>query len=104
MASCPRVSAALEESRYNRHGVRCRSGQEQNSDLYFTYVDLTNAVDTVSREGLWRSMGKYGCPTKFIPIFRLLRDEMQAEDQNGGEFSGPFPDSNEVKAVLLHAD
>lgn len=42
--------------------------QEQNSDLYSTYVDLTKAFDTVSREGLWRIMAKYGCPTKFITI------------------------------------
>ena len=40
--------------------------QEQNADLYSTYVDLAKAFDTVSREGLWRIMAKYGCPSKFI--------------------------------------
>ena len=31
--------------------------QEQNMDLYMTFVDLTKAFDTVSREGkLWRSL------------------------------------------------
>ena len=30
--------------------------QEQNSDLFSTYVDLTKAFDTVSREGLWKIM------------------------------------------------
>ena len=36
--------------------------QEQNVDLYMTFVDLTKAFDTVSREGLWKIMAKFGCP------------------------------------------
>ena len=36
--------------------------QEQNVDLYSTFIDLTKAFDTVSRAGLWRIMAKYGCP------------------------------------------
>ena len=35
--------------------------QEQNVDLYMTFVNLTKAFDTVSREGLWRIMAKFGC-------------------------------------------
>ena len=27
--------------------------QEQNVDLYMTFVDLTKAFDTISRDGLW---------------------------------------------------
>ena len=42
--------------------------QEQNLDLYSTFVDRTKALDTASREGLWRIMAKYGCPLKFITI------------------------------------
>ena len=57
--------------------------QEQNVDLCSTYVDLTKAFDTVSREGLWRIMAKYGCPPKFITIVRLLHDGM-----NDGQSSG----------------
>ena len=33
--------------------------QEQNTDLYLTYVDLTKAFDTISRDGfgeLWQNM------------------------------------------------
>ena len=40
--------------------------QEQNSDLFSTYVDLTKAFDTVSREGLWKIMAKYGCPEVYL--------------------------------------
>ena len=54
--------------------------QEHNMDLYMTFVDLTKAFDTVSREGLWKIMAKFGCP-------------------NDGEFSDLFPVTNDVKAV-----
>ena len=33
-----------------------------------TFVDLTKAFDTVSREGLWKIMAKFGCPAKFIAL------------------------------------
>ena len=42
--------------------------QEQNVDLYMTFVDLTKAFDTVSREGLSKIMAKFGCPAKFIVV------------------------------------
>ena len=44
--------------------------QEQNVDLYMTFVDLTKAIDTASREGLWKSMAKFDCPAKFIALVR----------------------------------
>ena len=71
--------------------------QEQNADLYSTYVDLTKAFDTVSREGLWRIMVRYGCPRKFIAIVRQLHDGILARVQNNGETSDPFHVSNGVK-------
>ena len=33
--------------------------QEQNITLYMTFVDLTKAFDTVSREDLWKIMAKF---------------------------------------------
>lgn len=71
--------------------------QEQTTDLYSTYVDLTKAFDTVSREGLWRIMAKYGCPIIYITIVRQLHDGMQARVQDGNESSEPFSVSNEAK-------
>ena len=44
--------------------------QKQNVDLYMTFVDLTKAFDTVSREGLWKIIAKVGCPAKFIAMVR----------------------------------
>ena len=71
--------------------------QEQNADLYSTFIDLTKAFDTVSREGLWTIMAKYGCPSKFIAIVRQLHDGMLARVQDNGETSDPFPVTNGVK-------
>ena len=71
--------------------------QEQNMDLYMTFVDLTKAFHTVSREGLWKIMAKFGCPTKFITIVRQFHDGILARVQNDGEFSVPFPVTNGVK-------
>ena len=71
--------------------------QEQNVDLYSTYVNLTKAFDTVSREGYWRIMAKYGCPPKFITIVRLLLGDMMARVQDDGNSSEPFLVSNGVK-------
>ena len=41
---------------------------KQHPELYTTLVDLAKAFDTVSREGLWKIMEKFGCPIKFIVI------------------------------------
>ena len=73
--------------------------QEQNMDLYMTFVDLTKAFDTGSCEGLRKVMAKFGCPTKFIAMVRQFHDGMLAWVQNDGEFSDPFP----VKMVLSKA-
>ena len=71
--------------------------QEQNVDLYMTFVDLTKAFDTVSRDGLWKIMAKFGCSPRFIAMVRQFHDGMQARVQNDGEFSEPFEVTNGVK-------
>ena len=71
--------------------------QEQNVDLYMTFVDLTKAFDTVSRDGLWKIMAKFGCPPRFIAMVRQFHDDMQSRVQNDGEFSEPFEVTNGVK-------
>ena len=71
--------------------------QEQNVDIYMAFVDLTKAFDTVSREGLWKIMAKFGYPAKFIAMVRQFHDGMLARVQNDGEFSDLFPVTNGVK-------
>jgi hypothetical protein len=71
--------------------------QEQNVNLFSTYVDLTKAFDTVSRDGLWKIMAKYGCPPKFTSMVKQFHEGMQARVSDNGNFSKPFPVSNGVK-------
>uniref|UniRef100_A0A0B7BSP9 Reverse transcriptase domain-containing protein n=2 Tax=Arion vulgaris TaxID=1028688 RepID=A0A0B7BSP9_9EUPU len=71
--------------------------QEQHRDLYTAFIDLTKAFDTVSREGLWKIMAKYGCTEKFIRIVQQLHEGMHARVQDQGELSEPFPVLNGVK-------
>ncbi|BHF66278.1 hypothetical protein SprV_0200929400 [Sparganum proliferum] len=52
--------------------------QEMRTNLYSTFVDLTNAFDTVNREGLWKIMPKFGCPERFTQMVRQLHDGMMA--------------------------
>ena len=75
--------------------------QEQNVDLYMTFVDLTKAFDTVSHEGLWKIMAKFGCPAKLIAIMRQLHDGVLARVQNDSEFSNPFPMTKGVKGSIF---
>ena len=73
---------------------------EQYVNLYMTFVDLTKAFVTVSREGLWKIMTKFRCPAKFIAMVRQFNDGMLARVQNDGEFSDPFPVTNGVKRAV----
>ena len=68
-----------------------------------TFVDLTKAFDTVSRDGLWKIMKKFGCPPRYIAMVRQFHDGMQARVQNDGEYSEPFPVTNGVKQGCVMA-
>lgn len=70
---------------------------EKRADLYTTFVDLTKAFDTVSREGLWRIMAKFGCPDLFISIVRQFHDGMMVSVRDNGEYSDEFAVTNGVK-------
>ena len=71
--------------------------QEQNQAFYSTFVDLTKAFDTVSREGLWKIMAKFGCPPKFIAIVRQFHEGMMARVLDNGDISNDFAVTNGVK-------
>ena len=53
--------------------------QEQNSDLFVTFADLTKAFDTVSRDGLWKTKEKFCCPSKFITTVRQFHEGMMVK-------------------------
>ena len=48
---------------------KCR---EQNQHLYLAFIDLTNAFDLVSRDGLFRMLPLIGCPPKLLSIVKAL--------------------------------
>ena len=73
---------------------KCR---EQNMALYAAFIDLTKAFDTVSREGLWRILGKLGCPPRFLAILQQLHIGQRGQVKHNGEFSESFPIVNGVK-------
>ena len=52
--------------------------QEQFEDLFMTFIDLTKAIDTDCRDGLWQIMEKFGCPRKFTALVRQLLDGTMA--------------------------
>ena len=97
----PESQCGFRKDRDNRHDLYSQTTSREmsraNVDLYMTFVDLPNAFDTVSRDGLWKIMAKFGCPPRFIAMVRQFHDGMQARVQNDGEYSEPFLVTNGVK-------
>ena len=55
-----------------------------------TFVDLTKAFDSVSRNELWKILAKFGYLKKFVKIISLFHDSMVARVLNDGGSSEPF--------------
>ena len=77
--------------RWAEHFDAVLNRPEQNADLYTTFVDLTKAFQTVSCDGLWKIMRKFGCPDRFILMERQFHNGMQAHVFDDRESSAPFP-------------
>ncbi|PFX21781.1 hypothetical protein AWC38_SpisGene13705 [Stylophora pistillata] len=52
---------------------------EQYMQLYAVFIDSTEALDTVSREGLWIILKKFGCTEKVLNMSKALHEGMQAQ-------------------------
>ena len=63
---------------------------EQHQHLYMTFIALTKAFDTVSREGLWKIIPKFGYPDRFVKIVRQFHDGMMARVLDDGNASDLF--------------
>ena len=70
---------------------------EQNMPLYAVFIDFTKAFDTVSRDGLWQVLTKFGCPAKFVNIIKSLHSGMKASVAHGTNHSNEFAVTNGVK-------
>ena len=53
---------------------KCR---EQGKLLYLPFIDLTKAFDLVSRDGLFKILGKIGCPPTLLSIMKSFHDNMK---------------------------
>ena len=73
---------------------KCR---EQNMGLYAAFLDLTKAFDTVSCDGLWKTLARLGCPPRFLTILCQLHEGQQGQVKHNGSLSGSFPISKGVK-------
>ena len=60
---------------------------EQQVPLYQVFVDLTKAFDTVTRDALWKVLGKLGCQLTFVHMFRELHRDMKARVAFNGRLS-----------------
>ncbi|BHF81945.1 hypothetical protein SprV_0802508100 [Sparganum proliferum] len=71
--------------------------------LESTFMDLTNAFDPVSRDGLWKIMQKFGCSERFTPMVRQLHDGMMAYVTDNRAASKAFAVTNGVKQACILA-
>ena len=100
------VDSGITDEQYTIHMVftarqlqeKC---QEQNVDLYLTFVDLTKTFDSASHDGLCKSMAKFGCPSRFTAVERQFHDDMFPRVQNDGEYSEPFKTNSVKQGCLL---
>ena len=76
---------------------------EQNMPLYVVFVDFSKAFDTVSRNGLWLVLRKFGCTERFVKIIEALHTGMQANVALSGTVSRDFSVRNGVKQVCVLA-
>ena len=58
---------------------------QQHCDFTFTFIDLTNAFDSINRQLLWQILERFGCPPRFVNILQLFHDGMVARAVAGGD-------------------
>ena len=71
--------------------------KEQNVPLYIAFIDLTKAFDLVSREGLFATLLKIGCPPSLFNIVKSFHTNTKATVQYDGNVSDSFTIKSGVK-------
>ena len=71
--------------------------REQHRCLYKAFVEFVKAFDTVNRELLFITLGKLGCPPKFIRIIKKLHTDVQARLKVDGELTQSLEYNSGVK-------
>jgi len=72
---------------------------EQKMELYVVFIDFTKAFDTVSRNGLWRVLKKFGSTEKTTNLTTALHAGMQATVVQGRDASNEFHAGMQAKVV-----
>ena len=65
--------------------------------LYIAFIDLTKALELVSRKGLFQLLKKIGCPPQLLSITASFHDDMKGIVSYDGEASEPFEIKSGVK-------
>ena len=79
---------------------KCR---EQQMPLYIAFIDLTNAFDLASRDGLFQILPKIGCPPKLQSMINSFHTNMKGTVQFNGSSSRPFHIGSGVKQGCVQA-
>ena len=77
---------------------KCR---EQNQPLYLAFIDLTKALDLVSRDGLFRMLPLIGCPPKLLSIVKSFHDGMRSTVQFDADIPNDFVKSGVKQGCVL---
>ena len=73
------------------------AARTQGHELHVAFVDLSKAYDSVSREGLWSVLERFGVPPKMLSAVKQLHEGMQATVEVEGQQREPFPLESGVK-------
>ena len=65
--------------------------------LYIAFIDLTQAFDLVSRDGLFKVLPKIGCPPKLQSMIESFYTDTKGTVQINGSFSETFEIRSGVK-------
>lgn len=71
---------------------------------YVAFIDLTRALELVSRKGLFILLQKTECPFKLLRIITSIYEDTQGIVQCNGSFSDPFQSRAEWREAVVWAE
>eukprot|EP00664_Eupelagonemidae_sp_cell27_P010879 gene10879-gene1903 len=84
-------------------GLLDHAGHCEAASLRLNFVDLEKAFGSVSREGLWSVLERYGVTPEMLAVLRSYHGDMEAQVRVGGHLSEPFPCKIGVRQGCLMA-
>ena len=62
-----------------------------------SFIDFTKALDTISRDGLWLVLNKFGCANEIVNLIQALHNGMQSQMTQNNTCSDSFAVTNAIK-------